>query len=75
METVPHPNASSNPRSSVPDLREAIRRRAEEIYVRNGRIPGREVENWVQAEKEILREATGHSYRPPSSSKSMALVT
>ena len=38
------------------DLREAIRRRAEEIYVRSGRIPGRDLKNWAQAEKEILQE-------------------
>ena len=35
---------------------EAIRRRAEEIYVRNGRMPGRDLENWTQAEQEILCE-------------------
>jgi hypothetical protein len=38
------------------DLHEAIRRRAEEIYVRNGRIPGRDLDNWAQAEQEVLRE-------------------
>jgi hypothetical protein len=37
-------------------LQEAIRRRAEEIYIRNGRIPGRDVENWVEAEREIRSE-------------------
>jgi hypothetical protein len=42
------------PRSS--ELREAIRRRAEEIYVRNGRISGRDLDNWTQAEAEIMRE-------------------
>ena len=42
--------------SSQPDQHELIRRRAEEIYYRNGRIPGRDVENWEQAEQEILRE-------------------
>lgn len=40
-----------------PDLQEAIRRRAEEIYVRNGRVPGRDLENWSQAEREIGQEA------------------
>ena len=39
------------------DRQEAIRRRAEEIYVRNGKIPGRDLENWAQAEQEILRES------------------
>lgn len=38
------------------DLRESIRSRAEEIYIRSGRIPGRDLENWSQAEKEIRRE-------------------
>lgn len=37
-------------------MQEAIRRRAEEIYIRNGRIPGRDLDNWTQAENEILRE-------------------
>ena len=40
----------------VPDRHEAIRRGAEEIYIRDGRIPGRDLDNWAQAEQEILRE-------------------
>jgi hypothetical protein len=39
------------------DQRKAIRQRAEEIYIRNGRIPGRDMENWSQAEQEILHES------------------
>ncbi|HEV2396899.1 MAG TPA: DUF2934 domain-containing protein [Candidatus Sulfotelmatobacter sp.] len=47
--------------SSLSDLHENIRRRAEEIYVRNGRLPGRDLENWSQAELEIRNElAAGH---------------
>jgi Protein of unknown function (DUF2934) len=38
-------------------VHEAIRRRAEEIYVRNGKVPGRDMENWTQAEAEILAES------------------
>ena len=38
------------------ELREAISKRAQEIYERNGRIPGRDMQNWVQAEAEILSE-------------------
>ena len=41
-----------------PELHESIRRRAEEIYHRNGGIPGRDRENWAQAEAEILREGS-----------------
>jgi hypothetical protein len=48
------------PRSS--ELQEAIRNRAEEIYVRKGRIPGCDLENWTQAEEEIAREC-GNSMR------------
>ena len=49
---------SDHPFASVPapDVHELIRRRAEEIYIRSGRIPGRDVENWTQAEQEILAE-------------------
>ena len=43
-------------RSSDVDLHELTRRRAEEIYIRNGRIPGRDIENWTQAEQEIRAE-------------------
>jgi len=42
---------------AVPDMHEAIRRRAEEIYIRNGRVPHRDLENWAQAEREIQAEA------------------
>lgn len=38
-------------------LQEAIRRRAEEIYVRSGKIPGHDLENWAQAEQEIQQES------------------
>ncbi len=44
------------PSGNAGDISDAIRRRAEEIYLRNGRIPGRDVENWAQAEKEIRQE-------------------
>lgn len=59
--------------SSLPDssgsgaaestMHEAIRRRAEEIYIRNGRIPGRDLDNWSQAEQEIRREAAAATPR------------
>lgn len=42
--------------SAVIDLHEAIRRRAEEIYIASGRIPGHDLENWAQAEKEVRGE-------------------
>jgi hypothetical protein len=51
-------NASAKTPNPWPtDLRGAIRRRAEEIYMRNGKIPGHDLENWAQAEQEIRRES------------------
>lgn len=55
----------SDPQSSLPakDLHEAIRRRAEEIYIQNGRTPGHDVENWTQAEREIVEQAAKQKQR------------
>lgn len=58
MNAVPKPNPGP---TSFADRQEAIRRRAEEIYIRNGSVPGRDLENWARAEKEILRESAGVS--------------
>jgi len=63
MEPDSHSDSltSDSPLSET-DLYEVIRRRAEEVYIRNGRIPGRDLENWTQAELEI-RSETGKSAR------------
>jgi hypothetical protein len=45
------------------DVHEAVGRRAQEIYIRKGRVPGHDLENWVQAEAEILSE---FSVPPPN---------
>jgi Protein of unknown function (DUF2934) len=45
------------------DLQQAITRRAGEIYERSGRVPGRDVQNWIQAEAEIQREFAQGSRR------------
>lgn len=47
-----------HPTTTPADLHDRIRRRAEEIYFRSGRIPGLDLQNWAQAEKEILEEST-----------------
>ena len=56
--------APAKPHSSAPDprpvsdaLREAIRHRAEQIYIRSGKIPGHDLENWAKAEQEIRSES------------------
>jgi len=49
---------------------EDIKRRAYEIYREHGSLPGREVEDWLQAESELksaalfVRGATGEKHRP-----------
>jgi len=45
------------------DLQESIRRRAEEIYIRSGRVHGRDEQNWSQAEFEVLQELERASRR------------
>lgn len=58
QKTSSSPDSTSGARPpALPDLQPAIRRRAEEIYNRSGRIPGRDLENWAQAEREVLLEA------------------
>jgi hypothetical protein len=52
----------SSPNHS-PQLREAIRRRATELYCRSGGVNGRDLENWCQAEAEILRESGPPAHR------------
>jgi Protein of unknown function (DUF2934) len=48
------------------ELQGAIRKRAEEIYIRSGRVPGRDAENWSQAEAEIMSEAAQRPRRRPA---------
>jgi len=36
-----------------------VRKRAFEIYVRRGRQPGREKDDWAQAERELREERQG----------------
>jgi hypothetical protein len=45
-----------SPVPTTSELQAAIRKRAEEIYLRSGRIPERDLDNWTQAEAEIARE-------------------
>ena len=39
---------------SKDELEEEIRRLAYELYEKGGRVPGKELENWLEAEKIIL---------------------
>ncbi len=46
-----------------PQLLEAIRRRATELYRRRGAVEGHDAENWYQAEAEIIRESVARPAR------------
>jgi hypothetical protein len=50
-------------RNYSPKLLEAIRRRATELYQLSGSIGGHDLENWCQAEAEILRESGASTLR------------
>lgn len=52
------------------DLHEAIRRRAEEIYALSGCIPGRDEQNWLQAEREIQAESEAQKAGLPKKEES-----
>lgn len=60
--TKPPVTAGSLSATSI-SLQEEIRRRAYEIYLERGGVPGSESEDWLVAEREVLaRSATaGHS--------------
>ena len=69
QESAVRPRAedTSGNRALNPD---DIRRRAYEIYMERGNMPGRELEDWLQAESELrsaalfVRGATGGKHRP-----------
>ena len=65
METASrsNPKTAQPPPAAPAELHEAIRRRAEEIYLNSGKIPGHDLENWALAEREILSEGAGFPAR------------
>jgi hypothetical protein len=46
-----------------PQVREAIRRRATELYQQSGALEGHDTKNWYQAEAEILRDSAANPVR------------
>lgn len=42
---------------------EAVARRAYELFVERGRIPGRDAEDWLEAEEQIRRERRAKATR------------
>ena len=49
------PKSNVNPEPEALPTEEQIRNRAHEIYIESGRQPGTELENWLQAEKELRK--------------------
>jgi hypothetical protein len=47
---------SKTPPASTPGHEERVREAAYFVYERSGRVAGREVENWLEAEALLLRE-------------------
>ena len=56
-------------------LEQAIRRRAQQLYEQRGRVPGHEVEDWLQAEADVKKEAQPRASRPAYVSVKVAGVT
>ncbi len=48
------------PKPKLPPTREAIAKRAYELYLARGKADGHEFEDWIQAERELL--ALTHRY-------------
>lgn len=52
---MPAPARAKEPPSQTLSLEEQVRRRAYELYVERGNQSGSELDDWLQAEEEILR--------------------
>lgn len=52
--TPPAPASTTQP-GSTPELLEQIRSRAYELFEQRGRNEGHDLEDWLQAETEVLR--------------------
>lgn len=49
QEKVP----AQTPQKRTQPIEDAIRVRAYQIYIERGRLPGRDLDDWLQAEREI----------------------
>lgn len=49
------PRAPQEPQETPAELEEQIRRRAYELYEHRGKVDGYALDDWVQAEAEVLR--------------------
>ena len=56
MKRVEQERSNQVPRKLSPEIEDDIRRRAYEIYESRGLADGSEMEDWLQAESEILEK-------------------
>ena len=54
--TTPAPPSDTRSVESPLDLQEHVRRRAFELYEQRGREDGHELDDWLQAESEIVQQ-------------------
>lgn len=59
-KTTASSSAAASARLAARPDQEAIRLRAYQIWRENGCMPGRELENWLQAERELIPVVRGH---------------
>lgn len=62
-KTKPKPGRTRefNPRTAV-QRRADVERRAYEIYLQRGKLPGHEMDDWLQAEREVFERDESEKY-------------
>lgn len=50
---VPRPKVNTKTAVSKEEVTQMIRKKAQELYEKSGRKPGRDMENWLEAERII----------------------
>jgi hypothetical protein len=56
MKGIEQERSGQLPRKSSPEVEDDIRRRAYEIYETRGFTGGSDIEDWLQAESEVLKK-------------------
>jgi hypothetical protein len=63
---MPAPTKTTKAPADAISLEELIRRRAYELYVESGNQSGSELDDWLQAEEEVLETLESHQQRDRS---------
>jgi hypothetical protein len=63
---MPAPAKTTKATADAISLEELIRRRAYELYVERGNQSGSELDDWLQAEEEVLETLESHQQRDRS---------